>query len=169
MISSKINFTWLPLLSLVFLLSCSKKTEPIPEIDDPFKNLVDKYYILEASFSKPAYPVSNGAYVVDIYNDYYKDPCLLDDLKMFTSEGNYIFDNGATKCHPMERQSSTSKWRFVENNSVIQIYNLTDQNTNNLKILVNNGVTLKYEMKVKGSDKGVIKEYTWTETWKKYP
>ena len=153
------------------IFSCSKKNEIPPKLISTAENLVDRYYILVSSVSKPAYPDSYGNYIVDIYEGYYRDPCVLDDLKMFKSNGDYIFDNGVTKCYPLEKQTAISKWRFLDNNTVIQIYNGTDttNNVNNLKVLVNDGKFLKYEMKINGKDNGVTKEYTWTETWRVYP
>jgi hypothetical protein len=160
-------------LFLLFIIvsiqsSCSKKAEVIsPEIPvdptkDYFKNLVDKYYIMVSSTSNPAYP---GGFKIstDMYADYYALSCIQDDLKMFKTNGDCIFDNGASRCSSLDSQTVTIKWRFLENNTKIQIYNLVNSNVTDMKILINDGNILKYEMIVKyGSD-----SYTWTETWKK--
>ncbi|MDQ7948549.1 MAG: hypothetical protein REI78_12740 [Pedobacter sp.] len=159
--------TLLFLVSLLVLLACSKSEdvtenvapEPAP---NPFENLVDKYYILVSSTSNPAYPDTFVGSSTNIYSDYYALPCILDDLRMFKSNGDCVYDNGPLRCSPLDSQTVTVKWRFIENNTKIQIYNTSNSITTDLKILINDGTTFKYEKTMKyGND-----SFVWTETWK---
>lgn len=148
------------------LNACSKNEDP--ENVDPTANyqtnLIDKNYIRVSSISNPAYPVGNGVLSTDMYADYYKQPCVLDDLWMFKANGDYLYDHGAIKCNSNEEQTLIWKWKFMENNTILQLSNPGTPYINNLKILVIDGTTLKYEMKVRSS-LGI--DHVWTETWKK--
>jgi hypothetical protein len=116
-----------------------------------------------SSTSSPAYPDTFAGLSTNMYADYYALPCIQDDLRMFKSNGDLTYDNGVLRCSPLDSQIATGKWKFIDNDTKIQIYNTSNSNTNNLKILINDGTTLKYEMIVKyGSE-----NFTWTETWKK--
>jgi hypothetical protein len=153
---------------ILSLVSCSKEEEieetqpPVPNVDQ-LANLADKYYKMISSTSSPAYPDTFAGSSTNMYADYYALPCIQDDLRMFKSNGDLIYDNGPLRCSPLDSQVATGKWKFTENNTKIQVYNTSNSNTNDLKILINDGITLKYEMIVKYGSAS----FTWTETWKK--
>jgi hypothetical protein len=148
-------------LFLVCLLITSCKKDLQQSSKDAFKNLTGKYYIMKDAVSNPAFPVDNVNSSTDIFHDWYKDQCLLDDLRMFKADGDLLLDNGATKCLPYEMQTYTMKWALVDNNSKLRIDrgNIFDT----LAILVNDGVTLKYERKTSAVGSPGI--YIFTETW----
>jgi len=123
------------------------------------KSIADKYYIRESVTSNPPYPLSDSTNSSDIYHDYIKAECILDDLRMFKSNGDLIYDNGATKCDPTEEQTVIGKWDFLTDSTYFRIYNGYAWDT--LKILINDGLILKYENKMPPQN-----VYTWTETWK---
>jgi hypothetical protein len=160
----RIRQYFLILISIFVFCSCSKEGESDSPTQDPVTNLVDKYFIMTDAVSNPAYPMGNGTTSADLYNDWYKSPCVHDDLRMFKSNGDVIFDNGTTKCDPTEPQSVVgSKWNFIENNTRLVLTQGTNKNT--LQILINDGTVLKYDKKRTSSSTGSI-VYTWTESWR---
>lgn len=151
---------YLAIIFSVFIFYSCNKSEQTQ--DDPVQNLTDKYFILTDATSNPAYPMGNGTNSSDLYHDWYKEPCVLDDLRMFKSNGDLVYDNGQTKCDPAEPQSAFLKWTFIENNSKIRV--TQGVNSDTLKVLINNGTILKYEKKKTSSTTGPL-VYIWTETW----
>jgi len=147
------------------LFSCSKSDNP-PATDRRFENLTDKYFIRINSVSDPAYPLGNGTSSTDLFHDWYKDACVLDDLRMFKSNGQYLNDNGATKCDPSEPQTATLAWRFIDNNTKIETTQTPFKDT--LTILINDGAILKYTKIVRWAPGGSNATYLWTETWQKH-
>ncbi len=142
--------------------SCKKNKEPEDPIKVAQRNLVDKQYVRVSLTSNPAYPFGDGTTSTDIYKDYYKDECVLDDFDMYRSDGTFVIDNGPTKCDPHEFQQTIFKWEFRENGTVIYIYKPGGTHTDTRKILINDGTTLKYEMIVKSISNT---SHVWTETW----
>jgi hypothetical protein len=47
--------------------------------------------------------------------------CSKDDFFTFKSDGTYITDEGATKCDPMDPQTSTANWSFNANQTKVTI------------------------------------------------
>jgi len=152
------------LATILAISSCNKTNNDDNQnsSERAFKNLTDKYFIRTDAVSAPAYPLGNGTSSTDIYHDWYKDPCVLDDLRMFKTNGDYIYDNGATKCDALEPQSATLQWAFIENNSKIEVTKGRHKDT--LNILINDGTILKYESKHKNGSSSTI--YIWTESWR---
>ena len=153
------------ILLVITLFSCSKPGSS-PATDRSLENLTDKYFIMTNSVSDPAYPIGNGVSTTDLYHDWYKDECVLDDLRMFKSTGQYLNDNGATKCDPAEPQTATLSWRFIENNTKIETTQEPYKDT--LTILINDGTTLKYTIIKRWAPGGNSSTYLWTETWQKH-
>jgi hypothetical protein len=153
----------------VITSSCSKdNVNKEPDLSEvAMKNLTEKYYIRTDAISDPAYPVDNGLSSSDLYHDFYKDPCVLDDLRLFKVNGDFIYDNGATKCDSLERQTATLQWKFIETFSKIEVTILGTKDT--LKIIINDGTILKYQVKRRLISNGITNNYIWTETWRVKP
>lgn len=49
------------------------------------------------------------------------EACTADDVHTFEADGDYRFDEGATKCDPDDPQSSNGKWEFNTDETVIRI------------------------------------------------
>jgi hypothetical protein len=151
---------FLSCFTILLLGACSKDT-PENEKTDPLENITGKYFIRKSVTSNPAYPLGNGTSSTDMYRDYFKDECVLDDLRYFKPDGILIYDNGATKCHDLEDQSSEQHWTFLENQTKLETLVGPVRDTG--KILINDGHTLQLE---KIRRKAGI-EYVWIETWVK--
>jgi hypothetical protein len=160
-----------PLIVALFsfgLLACSKSNTP--ELEEPrlsinAQKLLDKNFILKSSISSPAYPISASRSVTNIYTDWYKMPCALDNLLMFKANGELIADNGEKKCDASESQILALQWKFIENETKIEMLNNGTKDT--LKVLINDGTILKYEKLVRWSPTGDAGPFIYTETWEK--
>jgi hypothetical protein len=49
------------------------------------------------------------------------EACAADDTETFESDGDYKFDEGATKCDPDDPQSGTGKWAFKSDETKLEI------------------------------------------------
>lgn len=50
-----------------------------------------------------------------------QDACDKDDLSIFKADGTYIDDEGPTKCDSSDPQQSTSTWKFMNNETMLEI------------------------------------------------
>ncbi|MFN5223519.1 MAG: hypothetical protein ACK5DJ_04975 [Bacteroidota bacterium] len=73
------------------------------------------------------------------------DACELDNFTRFSTDGNYVSDEGPTKCDPADPQTTPGTWSWAANETKL----VTDGDTTNL--LVNSGSVLKI-----GFDDGTI-------------
>lgn len=46
------------------------------------------------------------------------EPCDMDDIINFKSDGNFTIDNGPTKCDPLDAQSIIGTWALINDNTL---------------------------------------------------
>lgn len=88
------------------VLSCNKTDNPAPTNTD---------YITKASW-KFDKAMSGGADVSGFVNACYKDNVLT-----FQSNGNGLFDEGATKCNAGDPQTINYTWNFTNNGTTLNV------------------------------------------------
>jgi len=102
-------FTVLLLGAVVFISSCDKDDEPKPKTKTelisahPWK--ITKFKVTQGTASFEDAP----------------EACQGDDTETFEADGDYKFDEGATKCDPDDPQSGTGTWTFNSGETVLII------------------------------------------------
>ncbi|HEX4849319.1 MAG TPA: hypothetical protein VFV08_00870, partial [Puia sp.] len=61
----------------------------------------------------------NGSFETDEFSGF--PSCVQDNFFTFKSGGDFITDDGATKCDPADDQTQTSSWAFSQNETKITI------------------------------------------------
>lgn len=101
------TLTLILLTSLLFT-SCTK--------DEPKKALTKTELLCSAPWKMtsstidPGIDFGNGVIVTDFYAQF--DPCQKDDLIRYFSNGTGVYDEGLTKCYPLDQQMESFTWLF---------------------------------------------------------
>jgi hypothetical protein len=97
-----------------------------------------------------------GTLITDIFSQL--DDCDKDNTSTFNADKTYLDDEGATKCNPLDPQTTSGTWAFNSDETV-----LTQDNTISYTILQNDGniLKLKYSEEIGGVN------YTFTLTYGK--
>lgn len=106
-------------ISLLFISSCKKDKDdnnavtpaptPAPVLTKK-ELLTGKYWKLTAMTVTPAYEVSPGVFVTDYYSTL--QGCAKDNITFYTSNGDYIINEGPTKCQASDPQTVSGTWNF---------------------------------------------------------
>lgn len=147
----------LSLISLFAVQSCKETTDPEPT-KSKTELLCASPWKTTAATIDPALNVG-GTLISDFYSQY--EPCDKDDLTKFESNKTGMYDEGATKCDPMDPQSDPFTWTFDLTETKITI----DGETADIVQL--DASTFKYSMVMDGADiggtSGVKYKITFTE------
>ena len=95
--------------------------------------------------------------VTDLYAQF--DDCSKDDLIRFDAPNIYKEDEGATKCDPMDNQTTTGSWTWNTTETILTITTGTDVTSYN--VVTNDGTNLKVTSK---ESDGTI-NYVFTSTF----
>jgi len=149
--------------STLAFTSCKKdkkdpEPEPEPVVLTNTQKLSNKNFKLTAATIDPGVPVG-GATITDWYAQ--MDDCQKDDLLMFSDNGTYKDDEGATKCNTSDPQTTTGTWVWNTNETIITV--TTGTTVISFDVLTNDGTTLK----VKLTEKIGNTNYVLTETFVK--
>jgi hypothetical protein len=97
------------MLSSIIAINFSCTKTPA-SITDTATLLQNKNWKITALTISPAY-----FGITDVLNGLYFD-CEKDDLYQFNSNGNFVLDNGATKCAPTDPQTQSGSWNYNSSN-----------------------------------------------------
>jgi hypothetical protein len=111
-----------PIISAFYLAACESSSEGLAapgSKEDMLSNLTGKQWMRSALTISPGYDIYNDGQVVsDLYAA--GDACRHDDILTFTADGAWKGDEGPTKCHVSDPQTSTGEWSFsAERDSMI--------------------------------------------------
>lgn len=112
---------------LILVFSCSKKSDPAPASPDQLL-VTPKGWITTAGTINPPISIPGAPAGTPPISDFYSlflEACEKDDVLLFTSNGQYKIDEGATKCNTSDPQTKEQgTWAF---NSTKTILNITPQ------------------------------------------
>ena len=113
------------IFSAFYLTACDSSSEGLAvpgSKDDMLANLTSKQWVRAALTINPGYDILNDGHVVsDLYAA--EDACRHDDVLTFSDNGIWKWDEGPTKCHVSDPQSSTGEWSF---NAALDSMTITD-------------------------------------------
>lgn len=94
-------------------------------------------WIVKASVITPAIDLlGNGVLVSDLYaNELFTPACSKDDFTTFKTNGQFVFDEGATKCSADDPQTSTQNWTFNSDETVITTSELDGSSPNSITVV----------------------------------
>ena len=123
----------------VVAVGCKKDEESTPT---PTKTdlLCGKTYKMTGMIVNPGIDTGSGSAVTDIWP--LIEACSKDDEFTFKTSGKVTTDEGASKCVATDPQSYDEDWKFVSNESVIEITE-KDSKKKNYTIITLNGTDLK--------------------------
>jgi len=103
-----------PIISAFYLTACESSSEGLSvpgSKEDMLANLTSKQWMRSAYTISPGYDIYNDGHVVsDLYAA--EDACRRDDVLTFAADGAWKEDEGPTKCHVSDSQTSTGEWSF---------------------------------------------------------
>jgi hypothetical protein len=140
------------IVSLFTLIVSSCKKDDDPSNTD---KLTGKAWKITALKVDPAIN-SGGTMITDLYAQ--TADCDKNNTLTFNVDKTYIEDEGATKCNPLDPQTTSGTWAFNSDETV-----LTQDNTDSYTILQNDGNVLK--LSFTEVDAGIT--YTYTATFGK--
>lgn len=115
----KIHYVLAIAASALFVTSCDKNKD---KVDDKTPKAKTKTELLTAGkWQMTAGTVSYTVMGQNMTHDTYKDmeACSKDDFMLFGTDGKVSFDEGATKCDPADKQTTTGEWKFIDNDTKI--------------------------------------------------
>lgn len=108
----------LSLISLsIFLIitSCNKNDEKTPK-----DYLTDGSWIINDIELDPGIELVPGVPITDVYDLFYTEECMRDDLIIFNSDGTITEDEGLIKCDPNAPQTTTENtWEMSDDGTTI--------------------------------------------------
>ncbi len=146
------------LFSLFTLASCNKDKDPKAKSKEDL--LAEKKWKTTALTINPGivHPIT-GATVTDLYTQIYKD-CNRDDYVQFMKNGQYISDQGTTRCDATDPQTETGTWVFNGDKTKVTITSGGESYTADILELTDNTVKLQYTFR--DDDSGL--NYMFSET-----
>jgi hypothetical protein len=146
------------LFSLFTLASCDKDKDPKAKSKEDL--LTDKRWKTTALTVNPGFVnPNNGAIITDLFNQFYSD-CSKDDYVQFMKNGQYISDQGATRCDATDPQTETGTWVFNGDKTKVTITSGGESYTADVLELTDNTAKLQYTLR--DDDSGT--NYTFSET-----
>ena len=117
-------------LSLLSLSSCKKDDDddsssatpaPTPAPTPTKKELLTgKYWKVTDMTVSPAYEVSPGVFITDYYSTL--SACSKDNVTFYTSNGEYVTNEGAIKCNLSDPQTVSGTWNFNTPETILTAY-----------------------------------------------
>ncbi|MBD0258763.1 MAG: lipocalin family protein [Cytophagales bacterium] len=145
------------IFSLFTLASCDKNKDPKAKSKEDM--LTEKKWKTTAFTINPGIlDPESGTVITDFYAQY--DDCDKDDYVQFMKNGQFISDQGATRCDASDPQTETGTWVFIGDKTKITITSSGSSYTADVLELTDNNVKLQYT--VKNPNTGV--NYTFSET-----
>lgn len=124
---------------MLLLFACKKDNDSDPSGGKTKPELLSaNAWKLTSSVVNPAYDVNgDGVLVTDAYAS--MPSCSKDDLYLFKTNGDIVYDEGPSKCDPSNPQSYTDgKWKLLNNDAVLDLdgesYQVTELTTNKLTL-----------------------------------
>lgn len=110
----------LPFFGLILIFSCSKKSDPAPNLTPEQIITNAKGWIGSAATINPPIQVPGGPAVSDFFA--YLPVCEKDDVIFFGTDGKFKIDEGATKCDSADPQiKEQGTWAFNGTKTAINI------------------------------------------------
>ena len=123
-------------LALVVLATACKKDDSVPNPTVTQKLIAKKWQLRSASISAPSSPT------IDLYA--LSLPCSLDDVTQYTTPNTVSYDEGPTKCDPLDPQTQTATWALSKNDTQLTITSGSTSNSFTIDELTDSALTLSY-------------------------
>jgi hypothetical protein len=107
------------ILSVAVIAGC-KKDDNKNSSTSKTQLLTTGNWKLTSDYLDPGYDV-NGDGIADHEMINFYDACEKDNTLTFKSDGTVTIDEGPTKCNPTDPQSQSTTWKFVNNESQLDV------------------------------------------------
>lgn len=162
-------------LSILTLSSCKKDDDdtstPTPAAPAPILTkkelLTGKYWKWTAGTVSPAFEISPGLFVTDFYAS--QPACAKDNITLYTSNGDYVTNEGPLKCDVSDPQTISGTWYFNAPETILSVLQsgapIGVTIGGDYTLLQLDATTLKYQFTLSTGVGGGI--YTFTSTFTK--
>jgi hypothetical protein len=110
------------IILIAFSISCKKVERPAPRITN--EDLIKGRWLITGSDINPGFFDSTGNYITDLYATY--DPCMKDDITVFTKDNKSYVEQGALTCLYPDRDTATVSFNTNKTGFYLHLFGTTN-------------------------------------------